>query len=272
MKHIDLEARLRRTLAAGGLRLDYQPFVDLQTGLVEGIEALVRWHDPERGMVPPDEFIPLAEVTGLIGEISAFVLRTACAEHRLAAGGPALTVAVNISARQFQRGEVVELVRRTLDETRLDPRRLALEITETMAMQDHALTVETLKRLKALGVKVSIDDFGTGYSSLAYLRRFPIDTLKVDRSFVHDISTDASAAGIVGAIIALARELGLRVVAEGVETREQLVFLRRQGCHAAQGYLFARPRPIADLAAAVANVSSLFSELDAGSREAGAAS
>ncbi len=247
--HLDLDARLRKALQLGGLQLHYQPYVDLRNGAACGVEALIRWHDPERGMVPPDEFIPLAEMTGLIGEVSAWVLRTACAEHPAFAlpGGLRPQLAVNVSARQFQRGEVVEQVKSILGETRLPPGLLELEITETVAMQDHARTIDTLHQLRELGVRVSIDDFGTGYSSLSYLRRFPIDTLKIDRSFVKDVAADKSAAGIVSAIIAVARELGLRVVAEGVETLAQLEFLRRQRCEAAQGYLFSRPVPAEQL-------------------------
>jgi diguanylate cyclase (GGDEF)-like protein len=247
--HLDLEARLRKTLQLGGLQLHYQPIVALESGAVEGVEALVRWYEPERGMIPPDEFIPLAEMTGLIGGVSAFVLRTGCTEHASFSppGGHRPRLAVNLSARQFQRGEVVEQVKSILKETQLPPGLLELEITETVAMQDHARTIDTLHRLRELGVRVSIDDFGTGYSSLSYLRRFPIDKIKIDRSFVKDIGADKSAGGIVSAIIAVARELGLRVVAEGVETLEQLDYLRRQRCDSAQGYLFSRPVPASQL-------------------------
>jgi polar amino acid transport system substrate-binding protein len=258
LQHLDLEARLRKVLQAGGLQLHYQPYLDLRSGAIEGVEALIRWYEPDRGMIPPDEFIPLAEMTGLIGEVSAWVLRTACAEHAAMAlpGGVRPQLAVNVSARQFQRGEVVEQVKSILRETGLPPGLLELEITETVAMQDHARTIDTLRRLRELGVRVSIDDFGTGYSSLSYLRRFSIDTLKIDRSFVKDVATDKSAAGIVSAIIAVARELGLRVVAEGVETEAQLEYLKRQRCDFAQGYLFSRPVPAAKLDEVFASVTS----------------
>jgi diguanylate cyclase (GGDEF)-like protein/PAS domain S-box-containing protein len=264
LSHLDLEARLRKTLQQGGLLLHYQPFVDLKSGALLGVEALLRWKDPERGMIPPDEFIPMAEVTGLIGQVSAWVLRTACAEHAAFApsGGPPLQLAVNLSARQFQRGEVVDQVRAILQETRLPPAQLTLEITETVAMQDHARTIDTLQELRALGVRLSIDDFGTGYSSLSYLRRFPIDTLKLDRSFVRDVVTDRSAGAIVSAVIAVAHELKLRLVAEGVENAEQLVFLKRQDCDAAQGYLLARPVPAAELASAFARIQSSWAGWD----------
>jgi diguanylate cyclase (GGDEF)-like protein/PAS domain S-box-containing protein len=262
MSHLDMEARLRKTLQQGGLLLHYQPFVDLASGDVLGVEALIRWQDPERGMIPPDEFIPMAEVTGLIGQVSAWVLRTACAEHASLAppGGARLQLAVNLSARQFQRGEVVEQVQAILLETRLPPSLLQLEITETVAMQDHARTIDTLHALRALGVRLSIDDFGTGYSSLSYLRRFPIDTLKVDRSFIKDIGMERSAGGIVSAIIAVARELNLKVVAEGVETEEQLEYLKRQRCDAAQGYLLARPVPVTGLAEAFVRIQRFWAE------------
>ena len=264
MLHLDLEGRLRKALSAGSLMLHYQPFVDLETGRVEGVEALLRWNDAERGMIPPDDFIPLAEVTGLIGELSAWVLRTAAAQHAqiVRATRVAPHLAVNLSAGQFHRGEVVELIKGILRETNLDPGHLELEITETVAMQDQARTVETLHRLKDLGVRISIDDFGTGYSSLSYLHRFPIDTIKIDRSFVNGIATDKSSAGIVSAIIAVARELKLTVVAEGVETEEQLRYLRRQRCDLAQGFLLGRPAPVESLAEVFANVPRVWASVD----------
>ncbi len=224
----------------------------------------MRWNDAERGMIPPDDFIPLAEVTGLIAELSAWVLRTAAAQHAqiVHATRVAPNLAVNLSARQFHRGELVELIEQILREARFDPGHLELEITETVAMQDQARTVETLHRLKDLGVRISIDDFGTGYSSLSYLHRFPIDTIKIDRSFVRGIATDKSSAGIVRAIIAVARELKLTVVAEGVETEEQLRFLRRQRCDLAQGFLLGRPAPIESLADVFAKVPRVWAAAD----------
>jgi diguanylate cyclase (GGDEF)-like protein/PAS domain S-box-containing protein len=262
LSHLDMEARLRKTLQSGGLILHYQPVVDLASGAVVGVEALVRWPDPERGMIPPDEFIPMAEVTGLIGQLSAWVLRTACAERSgiAPAGAERLQLAVNLSARQFQRGEVVEQVEAILRETRLPPELLQLEITESVAMHDHARTLDTLHRLRGLGVRLSLDDFGTGYSSLSYLRRFPIDTLKIDRSFVGDLASDRSAGGIVSAIIAVARELNMRVVAEGVETEDQLEYLRRQRCDAAQGYLLAPPVPAAALGEAFTRIERFWAD------------
>jgi diguanylate cyclase (GGDEF)-like protein/PAS domain S-box-containing protein len=247
IEHLNLEGRLRRALAQDQLLLYYQPVVCLDSGRVHKVEALLRWRDPERDIVTPADFLALAEVTGLIVEIGSFVLNTACREIGGCDRSGALHIAVNLSARQFHHAEVVDQVKQALADTGFDPARLELEITETVAMQDQERTVETLKRLKELGVSLAIDDFGTGYSSLSYLRRFPLDTLKIDRSFVHDIDTDQGAAGIATAIIAMGRRLGLRVVAEGVETPAQFAFLKQHGCHDAQGFLFSRPVPISEL-------------------------
>jgi len=255
LEHLDLDSRLRKALQSDSLVLHYQPLVDLGDGRVEGVEALVRWQDPERGLIAPDDFIPVAEVTGLIVPIGGWVLRTACAEiARLASAGGPPRVSVNLSARQFHGAEVVEQVRAALAESGLRAEQLELEITETVAMQDQERTIDTLRRLKQLGVRISIDDFGTGYSSLGYLRRFPIDTLKIDRSFVRDVASDRSAASIAAAVIAVGHELGIHVVAEGVETRQQLSILRRHGCDAAQGFLVGRPLPATELAAALAGI------------------
>ena len=264
MLHLDLEGRLRKALQAGSLMLHYQPFVDLETGRVQGVEALLRWNDAERGMIPPDDFIPLAEVTGLIGELSEWVLRTAASEHAQIVRATRLAplLAVNLSARQFHRGGVVELIKGILRDAAFDPGHLEIEITETIAMQDQVRTVETLQQLKDLGVRISIDDFGTGYSSLSYLHRFPIDTIKIDRSFVRGVATDKTAAGIVRAIIAVARELNLTVVAEGVETEEQLRYLRQLRCDMAQGFLLGRPTPLESLAGVFASVPRIWAAAD----------
>jgi EAL domain-containing protein (putative c-di-GMP-specific phosphodiesterase class I) len=249
LEQLNLESRLRRALAEGELRLHYQPIFDLATGRLADLEALVRWQDPDRGLVPPGEFIALAEMTGLILGIGRWVLHTACREIGSLAleGGFLPRLTINVSARQFHEGEVVEQVKRAVEETGFEPTRLELEVTETVAMRDQEATVEVMNRLKALGVRLSIDDFGTGYSSLAYLRRFPLDSLKIDRSFVKDVTSDASAAGIDAAVIAMAHQLNLRVVAEGVETGEQLDFLREHGCQNAQGFLLGRPMPLPEL-------------------------
>jgi diguanylate cyclase (GGDEF)-like protein/PAS domain S-box-containing protein len=244
LERLALENDLRHALAKGELVIHYQPVVDLTTGRVQAMEALLRWRHPELGLLPPSEFISLAEVTGLIIPFGPWILRTACAQtHEWQEAGHAeLGVAVNLSARQFQHPDLVAQVRRALEETKLEPAFLELEITESSAMHGEA-AVHSLRELKALGVRITIDDFGTGYSSLSYLRRFPIDTLKIDRSFIADITHDPDDAAIATAVIALAHTLKLRVVAEGVETDEQVAFLSARRCDHAQGFLFGAPLP-----------------------------
>ena len=250
-ERLALENSLRRALPQRELELYYQPLVDLSDGSVYGVEALLRWRHPERGIVCPAEFIPLAEATGLILPMGPWVLETACAQSQdwQRQGLGELSVAVNLSARQFQQAGLSALVRHVLKATRLAPHRLQIEITESSAMQNAAAAAETLAELRALGVKVAIDDFGTGYSSLSYLQRFAIDTLKIDQAFVRDLPREAA---IATAVIAMARTLGLDVVAEGVETRAQLDFLREHGCARAQGELFSPPLPAARCAAYLA--------------------
>lgn len=245
VERLHLESGLRRALARNELEIHYQPVLDLSSGRVHGVEALLRWRHPEKGLLGPSEFISLAEVTGLAVPMSSWILRTACAQARewQATAHPNLSVSVNLSARQFQEPNLVETVKSALVETGLPPRCLDLEITETNAMQNAEATISTLRELKALGVRVSIDDFGIGYSSLSYLKRLPIDTLKIDQSFVRDITTDPDDAAIATAVIALAHTLKLRVVAEGVETEEQLAFLTARSCDRMQGYLFSHPLP-----------------------------
>ncbi|PLX84014.1 MAG: hypothetical protein C0617_09310 [Desulfuromonas sp.] len=242
-----LEGDLRRALEQEQFELYYQPQVDLETGRIVGMEALLRWHHPERGMVSPADFIPLAEETGLIVPIGQWVLQRACTQNRAwqKGGNPPLRMAVNISGRQFKKPGFVALVDRVLEETGLDPRWLELEITESIVMKDVAATIGTLNDLKGRGVHLAIDDFGTGYSSLSYLKRFPISKLKIDRSFVRDITTDPDDAAIAASVIALAQSMNLEVVAEGVETEEQKRFLQERGCAMAQGFLFSRPLPAA---------------------------
>jgi diguanylate cyclase (GGDEF)-like protein len=258
LERLALESSLRKALAQDELLLHYQPILDVASRRVHGVEALLRWRHPELGLVSPAEFIPLAEVTGLILPMGPWVLRTACAQARAWQElRPGLRVAVNLSARQFQEPGLVAHVTDALADTGLDPRLVQLEITETSAMQNAQSAIQTLRELKALGVGLSIDDFGTGYSSLSYLRRFPIDTLKIDQSFIRDIGTDPDDAAIASAIIALAHTLKLEVVAEGVETPGQLDFLTRHVCDRTQGYLFSRPLPAdqcADLLAAPVKV------------------
>lgn len=249
LERLDLENTLRKALSQEELVLFYQPQVSARTGAVIGLEALVRWQHPERGLLSPAQFISAAEVSGLIIPIGDWILRTACRQARVWQKklDQKITIAVNLSARQFQQPDLVEQVRAALDDTGLDPSTLEIEITESNAMQNAENTIYTLRELKAIGVRISMDDFGTGYSSLNYLKRFPIDTLKLDQSFVRDVTTDPSDAAIVSAVITMAHSLNLKVVAEGVETEEQLQFLRRQNCDVIQGYYFSRPASAPDL-------------------------
>ena len=243
MERVRIESALRNAVERGEFVLYYQPQLDLKTGKVCGMEALIRWQHPELGMVPPSRFISIAEETGMIVAIGAWVLRTACAQNKAwqDAGFDKLRVAVNLSARQFGAPDLIENLARVLSETGLEPKYLEIELTESLFMSDITPAVDLLHRMKALGVNLSIDDFGTGYSSLSYLSRFPIDVLKIDRSFVADITRDANDEAIVTSIIALAHNLKLAVIAEGVETAEQLDYLRRHGCDEMQGYYFSKP-------------------------------
>jgi len=245
LERVRIESALRNALERNEFVLHYQPQVDLQTGRIVGMEALIRWKHPELGMVPPSRFVSIAEDTGLIVPIGAWVMRTACAQNKAwqDAGLGRLRVAVNLSARQFSAADLVPGIEAVLADTGLDPSCLELELTESLFMSDVTPAVELLHRMKALGINLSIDDFGTGYSSFSYLSRFPIDVLKIDRSFVNDITHDANDAAIVASIIALAHNLRLSVIAEGVETAEQLDYLRHQGCDEMQGYYFSKPLP-----------------------------
>ena len=242
-EHLALENDLRHVLERNELLLHYQPQVNLASGKITGVEALVRWQHPERGMISPAKFIPLAENTNLIIPIGAWVLRTACAQGKAwqEQGLPPLRVAVNFSARQFRLPNLENVIRQILDETALDPRLLDIELTESTLIQNPEAIATVLGQLEKLGAHISVDDFGTGYSSLSYLKRFPIDILKIDQSFVHDIATDPNDAAIVIAIITLAHALGIQTIAEGVETREQAQFLRKHGCEAMQGFYFSKP-------------------------------
>lgn len=244
VKRLRMENALRGATERGELVLHYQPLVDLKSGRIEGVEALLRWNHPELGLVPPLDFIPLAEESGLIIPIGEWVLRTACTQVRAwqEAGLAPLRLSVNLSARQFQKN-LVDMVASILEETRLEPKYLELELTESVVMENPEMAVATLDALDHMGVRLSIDDFGTGYSSLSYLKRFPIDTLKVDRSFVRDIPHDSDDMLITTGIIGLAHSLGIQVVAEGVETEAQLSFLYTQNCDAMQGYYFSKPLP-----------------------------
>lgn len=245
-----MEQGLRRALERNELLLHYQPQVNLTTGEVIGAEALIRWQHAERGMVSPMQFIPLAEETGLILPIGAWVLRTACLQAKTWLDqGNDLVMAVNISARQFQHPGFIDSVEEILWETGLPAHHLELEITESVAMHDAERTTATLHALREVGIQLSIDDFGTGFSSLAYLRRFPLSKLKVDQSFVRNLSVDEHDATIAHTVILLGHSLKLKVIAEGVETREQIDILRRLGCEEMQGYYFSRPVPAAEISA-----------------------
>jgi len=247
-----LESDLRRALEQGELELYYQPKVDIATNRIRSAEALLRWRHPVRGMVPPDAFIPIAEETGLILPLGEWVLRQACRQVRawLDAGMTPLRVAVNLSAKQFRHADLAAAVKAALDESSLEPGYIELELTESAIMHNPEQSAATLQTLSAMGVHISIDDFGTGYSSLSYLRRFPLDKLKIDRSFIRDLMTNPDDVSIVRAIISLAHSLRLRVVAEGVETAEQLSFLRELGCDQYQGY-FCSPAVAPDAFAAL---------------------
>jgi diguanylate cyclase len=222
--------------------------VDAATGTVVGVEALLRWQHPELGMVMPADFIPLLEETGLIVPVGEWVLQAACEQlHDWQAAGSRLRMAVNISPRQFHAPGLTTAVERILNACECRPESLEIEITENAILQDVVATEDTFHALRALGVNIAIDDFGTGYSSLSYLRRFPVDTLKIDRAFVRDVPGDADDSAIIAAIIALAQSLKLDVIAEGVETEAQREFLQLSGCRLMQGYLFSRPVPAAQL-------------------------
>jgi diguanylate cyclase (GGDEF)-like protein/PAS domain S-box-containing protein len=248
VEQLALESRFRKALVQDELVLHYQPIVDLATGDLHAVEALLRWRHPELGLIRPADFIPLAEITGLIVPIGLWVLRTACAQARAwqSIGRADLKVAVNLSVRQFQQADLAAQVERALSETGLAASQLVLEITETHAMLDAEATARALYDLRRLGVGLAIDDFGTGYSSLSYLKRFPIDSLKIDTSFIRDIPGDSDDTAIAAAVIQLAHTLKLQVVAEGVETEDQRAFLVSRGCDRAQGHLFCHPLPAAE--------------------------
>ncbi len=242
-ERLDLENKLRRALERQQFSLHYQPRVDLRSGAIVGVEALIRWHVSDEETVAPSRFIPIAEEIGLIAPIGKWVLQTACAQMKRwqDEGLPRLVVSVNVSARQFRQDDLVRTIAEALHSSGLDPGDLEIELTESAVMHDAQEFVAMLNELNDLGVQIAIDDFGTGYSSLSYLKRFPVDRLKVDRSFVQDIATDADDATIVRTIIALGHNLGLKVVAEGVETEQQLAFLRENNCDEAQGYWYGKP-------------------------------
>ena len=245
LERLMLETNLRRALERDEFRLYYQPQIDMQSGSVNGVEALIRWQHPDLGLISPLEFIPLLEETGLILPVGEWVIRTACKQIRdwLDAGFPQLTMAVNLSARQFRQPNLVEMIEQQLHEFYIPPALLELELTETVMMDNIEETTAILQKLKRLGLKIAVDDFGTGVSSLGYLKHFPVDTLKISHDFVLNLPADSADASIASAVISLARNMQLSSVAEGVENQGQMDFLRSQDCERIQGFLFSRPIP-----------------------------
>jgi EAL domain-containing protein (putative c-di-GMP-specific phosphodiesterase class I) len=243
MRLMKFKAELRQALEQNRLQLHFQPRFNLRTGQLLCLESLVRWHHPDRGILLPAEFIPLAEETGLIVPLGEWVLRNACVQIKAwqNAGLEQLSISVNLSALQFNRKYLVEQITGILQETGVSAQHLELELTESTLMENIDESVTLLGDLKKIGVKLSIDNFGTGFSSLSYLKRFPIDALKIERSYIHDLITDVDDTAIVASTIALAHNLGFKVVAEGVEREAQLKYLKDRGCDAVQGYLFSRP-------------------------------
>ena len=245
------QEEMRRGLREHEFLLHFQPQVSLKTGQVEGVEALVRWHHPTLGLLAPGDFVPLAEQTGLIVKLGDWVLRNACRQARAwqRAGLRPMTVGVNVSARQFRERDWIGQVAAALAESELEPRWLELELTESVIMQDPRTAVATMQALRDLGVQLAIDDFGTGYSNLSSLNTFPISRLKIDQSFVQGLPTARGDSAITGAVVSLGHQLGLSVIAEGVETTTQMDVLRSMGCDAVQGYLVGRPMPASALEA-----------------------
>jgi EAL domain-containing protein (putative c-di-GMP-specific phosphodiesterase class I) len=250
LEGLSLEAELRRALERDEFRLHYQPKVDLRTGRVIGLEALIRWQHPELGMILPRRFISVAEETGLIVGIGQWVLRTACAQNKAwqDQGLARVPVAVNVSAVQLRQEDLASEVQKVLADTRLEPNYLVLELTDSVMIPDVQSVKDIVSEIHRIGVRITLDNFGTGYSSLSYLHRFPIDTLPVARSFVREITSDDNDAAIVRATVGLARSLGMKILTKGVETEEQLALLRAWGCDMMQGYLFSKPLPPDELA------------------------
>jgi len=246
---LTLENDLRKALERNELVLYYQPKVDAATRMVKGMEALIRWKHPDRGLIPPMQFIPLAEASGLIVPIGEFVIRTVCMQSKQwqEAGYKQMNIALNVSSRQFDQQGLIEIVKDALQNAMISPQCLELEITESIIMRNPEKAVRTLTELKAMGIQIAIDDFGTGYSSLSYLKRLPLDFLKIDQSFIKNLTSDPNDQAIVRATIAMAHSLNLKTIAEGVETEEQLTFLQEHGCDEIQGYLFSRPLPTEEI-------------------------
>jgi len=260
MQKLDMENNLRRAIEREEFVLFYQPQVDIRTGKIVGMEALLRWYRPEYGLVPPMEFIPIAEESGLIVPIGEWVIKTVFRQNKewIDRGIGLQLIAVNLSARQFQQHDLVELIEKFRRETELRPELIELEITESTAMRDLDFTIDILNQLREIGIRISLDDFGIGYSSLNYLRRLPINTLKIDKSFVQEITTNPNAEAIANSVISLAHRLDLTVVAEGVETREQLSFLKNEGCDRVQGFFFSKPLPANEIEKMLRNKVSFY--------------
>ena len=260
---LELMNELRHSMENNELRLYYQPLVDLGKGTIVGVEALIRWFHSKRGEISPSEFIPLAEECGLIEVIGDWVLETACkqAKEWQDEGLPPISMSINLSAPQFKHKNIVNRVKDVLDKNQLEPKYIDLELTESIIMENTSLFLEAMNELKELGVGLVIDDFGTGYSSLSYLKRFPVDKIKIDRAFVSDLPGNKDDAAIVRAILAMAKQLNLKVVAEGIETEEQLSFLQQRSCCIGQGYLFSKPVPADELADLLKN-NNMFAQLE----------
>jgi EAL domain-containing protein (putative c-di-GMP-specific phosphodiesterase class I) len=242
---LELESDFRRALEREELLLHYQPKVDCLTGQITGFEALVRWQHPVRGLIPPNDFVPMAERTGMIMALGKLVLRLACKQAKAWRDEdlPVVRMSVNLSANEFRTSRIADTVAQIAQDTPLNPRFLDIEITESAMMENRAAAVTALAQMKGIGITVAIDDFGTGYSSLSYLKGFPVDAVKIDQSFIRDITRDSDDAAITAAIISMAKTLKLQVVAEGVETEEQLQFLRSRGCDEMQGFLVSKAVP-----------------------------
>lgn len=248
-ERLRLESNLHRAVKGNEFDIHYQPLVELKGGRIVGAEALIRWHTEALGNIPPDEFIPLAEEMGLIVQINEFMIRQACQNiadvHDLDLSE--MYISINITAQQFYRAKIIETIKTTLASSGLKPKHITIEITENTLMENVEETILVMKEIQEMGIRFSIDDFGTGYSSLSYLRRFPLDNLKIDKSFVDELPHNEESAAIARTIITLGRSLNLKIVAEGVETPEQLKFLRDEGVDFIQGFYFSRPLPLISL-------------------------
>jgi EAL domain-containing protein (putative c-di-GMP-specific phosphodiesterase class I) len=246
LQHLQLANDLRQAIKKDEFVLYYHPQINVNNNSFKGMEALIRWQHPSLGLLSPAKFIPLAEETGLILKIDEWVLKTACAHTKALqeSGLPNLQVSVNLSARHFQRKELPQLVKNVLNESKLEAKYLEVEITESAAIQNIESTIEILKELKKIGIQISIDDFGTGYCALGYLKKMQVDNLKIDKSFIDNLTTNPNNQAITNTIIGMAKNLKLKVIAEGVETNKQLDFLKKQNCNYVQGYLFTKPEPL----------------------------